>query len=445
LIPPVLTRQIQHRPKLVGIIDNIGWLTVDKLLRMGLGVVVSVWIARYLGPEGFGLISYATAFVGVFGTLATFGLQSIVVRDLVKEPDSEHLTLGTAAILKLAGGLFAFGLMVAAISWARPDDALARLAVVILGSVTVFKATDVATYWFEARVQSKYVVWARSSVFVAFVGIKVALILLHAAIIDFVWAMFWEVVVTAAALIAVFIWKGPGLRKLQARPSHAAKLLKDSWPLALAGIAVVIYMKIDQIMLGQMIGNEAVGVYSAAVRVSEVWYFIPMAIVASVFPAIIAAKNRGEAVYYKRLQELYDLMVLLALAVAIPMTFLSGPAIVLLFGPDYHLAGAVLAVHIWAAVFVFLGVASGRWFIIENRQILSLQRTGAGACVNVGLNLVLIPAFGLLGAAWATVISQATAGLFYDVIQSQTRGMYHMKMKSLNLFGAIRRVSNAHL
>jgi O-antigen/teichoic acid export membrane protein len=137
-------------------------------------------------------------------------------------------------------------------------------------------------------------------------------------------------------------------------------------------------------------------------------------------------------------------MVLLAMAVAIPMTFLSSAVIVLLFGADYYLAGAVLAVHIWAAVFVFLGVASEKWFIIENRQILSLQRTGAGAFVNIGLNLILIPAFGLLGAAWATVISQATAGLFYDVIQSQTRGMYHMKMKSLNLFGAIRRVSNAH-
>jgi PST family polysaccharide transporter len=147
----------------------------------------------------------------------------------------------------------------------------------------------------------------------------------------------------------------------------------------LSGLAIVIYMKIDLIMLGLMLGDEAVGIYSAATQISEIWYFIPMTIMASVFPAIIDAKKQGEIIYYERLQRLYDLMVWLSVLIAIPMTFIAAPLITLLYGNAYEEAGKVLAIHIWASVFVFLGVASSQWFIAENRQILSLQRTLAGA------------------------------------------------------------------
>jgi len=191
-------------------------------------------------------------------------------------------------------------------------------------------------------------------------------------------------------------------------------------------------MKIDQIMLGQMVGDEAVGIYSAAVRVSEVWYFIPTTIVASVFPAILEAKKRSEAQYYQRLQRLYDLMVWLSVSVALPMTLLSTPIVTLLFGEAFAASGPVLAIHIWAALFVFLGVASGKWFLAENRQLLSFQRTALGMIVNVILNFLLIPGFGVMGAAIATVISQATAAWFFDSVQLVTRRMFFMKLKAMN-------------
>lgn len=444
LIPAFTRRALEGRPGLARIMGNVGWLSADKLVRLGLGLLVGVWIARHLGPEDFGLLSYAAAFVAIFGIVGTLGLPSIVVRDLVKDPEGQGTTLGTAAALHLAGGLAAFALAVAAIGWARPDDPLVRLAVVILGSALVLRATDVVVYWFEARVRSKYVVWTRSGVFVVFAAVKVALILAGAPVLHFVWALLAEAAVSALALLAVYLRRGPSPGTLRVRWGRATRILGDAWPLALAGIAVGVYMKIDKIMLGQMIGNEAVGVYSVAVRLSEVWYFIPMTIVASVFPAIVEAKRQGEALYHRRLQELYDLMVLLALAVAVPMTFLSGWLIMLLFGAAYQAAGPVLAIHIWAALFVFLGVASGKWFIVEDRQILSLQRTAAGAAVNVALNLVLIPRFGVVGAAWATVLSYALAGMFFDILQPPTRGMYRMKLRSLNLVRAARRVSNSY-
>jgi O-antigen/teichoic acid export membrane protein len=439
LIPAFIRRRIEHRPNLLKIVDNIGWLFFDKILRMGVGLFVGVWIARYLGPEQFGLLSFATAFVGLFGAIATMGLQGIVVRDIVRDPGGKEETLGTAAVLQFLGGFISYGLILATIFWLRADDAVAKTIVAILGSMMLFKASEIAVYWFESQVLSKYTVWVQNGVFLIFAMIKVGLVLQNAPLIAFAWAMMAEALVVAFLMLVMLGLRGPGLKRLNVSFNRAKTLLADSWPLLLSGIAMMIYMKIDQIMLGQMIGDEAVGIYSAAVRVSEVWYFVPMAIVASVFPAIFEAKKRSEKLYYERLQRLYDLMVWLAIAVALPMSFLSTTIVTILFGDAYSQAGTVLSIHIWAAVFVFLGVASGKWFLAENRQLLSLQRTMLGAMTNIILNLLLITKFGVLGAAWSTVFSYAIAAMFSDLAQIDTRRMFIMKINAFNFFGVVSR------
>lgn len=432
LIPAFLHRRIAHRPNLVKIVDNIGWLLIDRILRMGVGLFVGVWVARYLGPEQFGLLSFATAFIGLFSAITALGLQGIVVRDIVNDPESARLTLGTAALLQLIGGLVSYLLILGSIAYLRPTDALARSIVAILGSMMLLKASEIAFFWFESQVQSKYTIWVQNGVFLAFAAIKVPLILQQAPLIAFAWTMLAEAFLVALILFIVMDWRGPALRSLRISVKRGATLLRDSWPLIFSALAITVYMKIDQLMLGQMIGDEAVGIYSAAVKMSEVWYFIPMGIVSSVFPAILEAKKRSEAQYYARLQQLYDLMVIISVSVALPMTFLATPLVRLLFGEAYVQAGPVLAIHIWASVFVFLSVASGKWFLTENRQMFALQRNVLGAVVNVILNLLLIPRFGVVGAAVATVISQAIASWLYDGIQQVTRKMFWMKLAAIN-------------
>jgi O-antigen/teichoic acid export membrane protein len=207
--------------------------------------------------------------------------------------------------------------------------------------------------------------------------------------------------------------------------------LRDSWPLIFGSIAASIYMRIDQVMIKEMLDAEAVGQYAAAVRLSEAWYFIPVVISASLFPAIINAKKVSEKLYYERLQKLYDLMVWTALAIAIPMTFMSDWIVELLYGEKYYQAGSVLMIHIWAGVFVFLGVASGKWLLNENLQKIAFYRTFYGMLINISLNYLLIPKFGIIGAAISTTISYMFAGYLLDISNKKTKQMFFMKTKTI--------------
>lgn len=410
------------------------WLIGDKLLRMGVGLLVGVWVARYLGPEQFGILNYAMAFVALFGVLAGLGLNGIVVRDLVTNPENAKETLGTTFLLQFLGGWLSFGLVVFAINFARPDDSMTKLLVAVLGFATVLKCTDVVRYWFEFKVQSKYVVWMENGIFLVLAIVKGALILMGAPLMAFVWVAFAESAFVAIGLLVVYVCRVGRLSEWRVQCTRGKKLLNDSWPLILSGLAIMVYMRIDQIMLGQMMGDEAVGIYSAAVRVSEVWYFIPMTIVASVFPSILRTRKHSESLYHQRLQVLYNTMVALALCVALPMTFLSGWIVNFLFGSAYAEAGPVLALHIWSALFVFLGVASGSGYLAEHLQMLALGRTLLGAIVNLLANLFLIPLFGILGAAMGTLVAQMSAAYLFDLFHPATRKHFWMKTKSFVSF-----------
>jgi PST family polysaccharide transporter len=421
IIPAFIHRRIAHRPGLLKIVDNIGWLFFDKILRMGLGLFVGVWIARYLGPEQFGLFSFATAFVGLFGAVAGLGLQGIVVRDIVRDPAVKEEILGTAAVLQLLGGLLAYGLILGTIFWLRPEDTLSKMLVVILGSTLLLKASDVALYWFESQVLSKYTVWVQNGCFLLFAAIKVALILNHAPLIAFAWAAMAEAMLVALLLFAMLGLRGPGLRQLHVTVARAKGLLKDSWSLLLSGIAVVIYMKIDQIMLGQMVGDVAVGIYSAAVRLSEAWYFVPMVIVHSVFPAMLEAKKSSEEQYYQRLQHLYIFLFYLSVIFSLPLWFFSEWIIQALFGVIYLESSSIFSLYIWNTVFVSLGTARGKWLIAENLQKYGAVYIGISMVSNVVMNYLLIPTYKGFGAACATVVSTFIATIVAPALFQKTR------------------------
>jgi O-antigen/teichoic acid export membrane protein len=425
-------KQLKNHQGFMKYFKNTSWLFAEKILRMVMGLFVGVWVARYLGAEKFGMLSYAQAFVGLFSAIATLGLNGIVIRELVKYPEKESELLGTAFILKLFGAVLTLFILYIAIQFTS-NDSLTNSLIFIIASATIFQAFNVIDFYFQAKVMSKYVVFANSVSLLLSSILKIVLILNQAPLIYFAFIVLFDSIVLAIGYIYWYfkIKREFFIKKINFSFDLAKSLLKDSWPLILSGIVISIYMKIDQVMIKEMLDSEAVGNYAVAVRLSEIWYFIPMVITLSLFPAIVNAKKISEELYYKRLQKLYDLMVWIAISIAIPITFLSDWIVNLLYGIQYSESADVLKVHIWAGVFVFLGVASGKWFLSENLQKLAFYRTLFGAIINIILNFIMIPKYGIIGASIATLISQMVASYLFNILNSITRNTFIMQTKTI--------------
>ncbi|MDZ8032495.1 MAG: flippase [Nostoc sp. DedQUE08] len=423
--------KFKSRSGLRAIIANTGWLFADRILRMGASLVVGVWVARYLGVQQYGLFNYALAFVALFSPIFTLGLDDVVVRHLVRQSSNKEEILGTTFWLKFLGGIASVLLAVSTMFFLGEHETLKIWLVAILGIAGVFRASDTIELWFQSRVQSKYSVIAKNTAFLLNTVIKIALILTKAPLLAFALVTLAEFAMSAIGLLIVYQVKGSSLWLWRWSIAAAKTLLKESLPLIFSGFAIMIFMRIDQVMLGQMIGDSEVGVYSAAVRISEIWYFIPGAIVSSVAPAIYAAKEKSESLYYQRIGQLFSLMTCISLAIALPMSFLSDKIIIVMFGSGYADAGAILAVHIWTSLFVFMGLATSPWFIAEGLNHVSLGKTLFGAILNIILNLLLIPKYAGLGAAIATIISQAAAAFICNAFDSRTQKLFKIQVRSL--------------
>ena len=425
---PFLKRSAELRR----IVANTGWLFADRILRMGVGLFVGVWVARYLGVEQFGTLNFAQAFVALFSTFSTLGLPSLVIRSLTHEPEKRNEILGTTFWLQVLGGVVGLILSVSTILLFRREDPLTISLVAILGSVGIFQAFDTIDLWFQSQVQSRYTVVAKNTAFLIFAVVKVGLINLGAPLIAFALATVAEVGVGALGLLLGYRSQGHFLLKWRWNTALAKDLLNESWPLLLSGLTVMIYMRIDKIMLGQMVTSESVGLYSAAAQISEVWYFIPMSLAASVAPSIYAAKKIGQGPYLQRLKKLISTLTLVSIAFAIPIALLSQPIILVIFGPEFIQSAPILSVHIWASLFVFTGVATGPWFIAEGLSNLAFYRTLMGSIINITLNFLLIPIYGSVGAAIATIIAQFTAAFLSHAIHPKTRIIFRLQVSGLS-------------
>ncbi len=420
-LPAALRDKLEGRHDLQGILSNAGWLLADNILRMGVALVVGVWMARYLGPAQFGDLNYALAFAAIFGTLANLGLDSIVVRDIVRDPENSPEILGTAFVMKLTSGVIAFALTVGCVYLVSSGDYNVVVLTAIVTAGMFFQAFDVIDFWFQSRVASRYTVIARNFAFFTVTILKIILILLKAKLVAFAIIVLAEVAITAASLAYIYHRSGHNIFNWKSRYIRAIKLLKTSWPLTLAGAFIAIYMKIDQIMLGNMIGNHAVGLYTAAVRISEIWYFIPSAIVASVYPTIIKMHEQNRDKYLLYLKQLYTLLVWVALVVAIPMSFFSTFFVTLFFGEHYSAAGPALSIHIWTAIFTFYGIGKSIFIQCEDMQLFSFICTVSGALSNIALNLLLIPRYHIIGAAIATLCAQIVASTVIPLLYERDR------------------------
>lgn len=383
---------------------NTSWMFAEQMLRMVSGLVVGIWVARYLGPSQFGLFSYAIAFATLFSSIAKLGLDSILVSELVRTPQLRDIYLGTAFWLKLTGAIVMLATMAVAVRFTS-NNAITNLYIFIIGSGSVFQAFEVVDFYFQSKVLSKFVSICKMTQLLISALLKLYLIFIEADLFWFVMVSLVDQVTLGISLFLAYRYQKLTNLYRNFDIKIAKSILSKSWPLIISGLVISIYMRIDQVMINEMMGAKDVGIYSAAVRLTEVWYFLPVIITNSLLPAIINAKKIGEDNYYQRLQQLYTLMIWLAVSIALAMTFLSNWIILTLYGVAYIDAGNVLMINIWTGVFVFFGSAWSKWMLVENRLKMTTFFQINAMLFNVILNLILIPRFGIYGAAISTLIA----------------------------------------
>ena len=408
---------------------NTIWLFSERFLRIISGLFVGIWVARYLGPEQFGALSYIISFVSLFAAFSSLGLDVILVRELVKEESRLNALLGTAFYLKVAGAITTIFLIYVA-SYFTSNDYDTNVMIMIVATATIFSSFNVIDLYFQSKVKSKYSVYANIIALSLSSIIKVLLILINASLDAFIWVFLFDSVFLAMGYLYFYSHNNLLIKKWKFESKVALELLKDSWPLIFSGVAIAAYMRIDQVMIKEMMDLNAVGQYAAAVRISEAWYFIPMMLGASLSPAILNAKNNNKRLYYSRLQSFYTLMVWMAVLIAIPIAFFSEEIINTLYGVDFSGAIQVLVIHIWAGIFLSLGVACGKWYLAENYTKGALYKALLGMTVNIAGNYFLIPIYGMSGAAFSTLVAHLSSNILYDIFDRRVRGQIKYKMRA---------------
>lgn len=413
-------------------LSNTSWIMAEKVFNLGIAFFVTIFVARYLGPKQFGVLSYAISLVSLFAIAGHMGLSSLVIREIVKKPDELDTTLGTTFFLKLFGISMGFIFLVLFAFISEEIGSNEFWILIIVAASVLFTPFEVIDFWFASQVQSKYTSIAKSIALIISSAFKVLLIVGGASIVLFAYANIIQTLIVA--LLLIYFYKNNTINLMNNWSFslvRAKELLSQGWMIFLGSIFAIIYLKVDQVMLKWLVGTEEVGIYSVASTLSEAWYFIPTAIIASLFPKLIKLRESDEKQFNKRLQQVFDLLFMLALSVAILVSLFASPIILLFFGEEYIASATILTIHIWAALFIFMRAAFSKWILIEGALMFSLITQGLGAIANVGLNFLLIPHYEGVGAAYATLISYAVASYISLFVYKKTRPVFWMMSKAI--------------
>jgi O-antigen/teichoic acid export membrane protein len=411
---------------------NTGWMFLGRIFTLAISFFVSVYIARYLGPSNYGLFNYTISFVGLFGFISSLGLDNILNRELVKKPENKAILLGTSFYLKIIGSIVSI-ILIFIISLFITNDTFTRILIWLFSLKFIPESFNVLETYFNSQVLSKKVVYSQITGSIISAVLKLFIIYLNKGIFWLTLVYVVETVVVSVLLIKHYIKNNSSTQKWKFNTETSNILLKDSWPLIFSGISAGIYMKIDQVMIKHILGNSDVGVYSVAVKLSEVWYFIPGLITISVFPALIRSYKKSMFEFEKRMSRLYFFLFWLSIIISIFTSSLSSFIVEYLFGNQFAGSAPVLQIYIWSCVAIFIHLAIGKYILVKNQTKIYLLSTIFGAIINIILNLILIHKYGIVGSAYATLISY-TLAILVLILFKETRKSVTLIPKSIIKF-----------
>jgi len=403
----------------------------ERIAQKGIRFFIGVWMIRYLGPENYGVYSYALSFVAISETFTTLGLKQIVIRECSGDDYDDGVVIVSGFWMQLVAAVVVF-ITVALLILQFENDWLVQVAVFIIAARVFFRPFRVSDFWFQSKIRAKYPVYVRTVAMLTASGTQVTAILLEASVLAFISILLAQFVIQAVGFVIVFKLYGPALSEWRPSVPLMRELLRDSWPLMVDAFSTMVYMKVDQIMLENMVGRTEVGLYATGVKLSELWYFLPSSIAASVFPEIVRSREALSAERYRhRLQKFYDAMAVLAYTVAIPVTFAAPYLVQILFGAEYSGTTPMLQIHVWSFLFIALGLARGKWLVAENLTKFAMAATVTGAVLNIAINFYLIPLWGGVGASWATLVSYIVYSYVALAFFSETRDTFYQLSKSI--------------
>lgn len=410
------------------IVKNIIWLFFDKILRMGLGVIVSIYLAKYLGPSEYGELSFGISFVYFFMVISMLGMEPIVIREITKNPNQTNQIISTSIVLRIFSGFLLF--IASALTAFYLYEQSKFFFIFIISFQLFFQAADVFSSFFLAKVQSKYVVISKNSGFIISSILKLVLIAFNASLLIFSYAILIEFFIAFIFLIYFYNKSSLKVKLTYFDKSLARKLLLNSSPLILSSIFYVVYTKLDVVMIEFLSSSEQVGYYAVANKLSEVWFFLPTIIVSSFYSEIIELRNKYYNKFKEKVIELMTVLSFFSVVLIIFFLFSSKYIITYLYGEEYEFSVEIFNIHIWSCLIVFSAVVSGVWYVANDLQKYTFYRTGVGAIVNIGLNFILIPIYGGVGAAYATIGSKFLASYLMNLMNKKTREVFFLQTES---------------
>lgn len=431
---------IGGNPNLRTFSSNFGWLMADKVTRMLVALFVSAWVARYLGPERYGVLAYAVAFISMFQAIALLGLDNLIVRDSSAQPTEAHRYLGTALRLRFFSALVSYLLMIAVSLMSNRDDKLTNTVIMLAGLTIFFQISDVIDLWFQSQVQSRRTVLAKASSYILISFVKIMMITGGAGVVAFAGANAMEASISAIALFYAYR-RFRTQEKWSWDTTTAINMLHQSWPLLLSGLSILLYMRVSVIFLKNAVGVAGVGLYTVGTTLSEMWYFVPMALSSSLAPYFSRKRIEGGESYKQFIYKIFGVMWYFSILVSVVNSVISPYLISLVYGDKYQQSARILELHAFTFIPVCIGVMQSLWLVNENRTKLALYQALSGAAVALPLNFFFVKYDGAYGAALATLISQFVQAFLVNALLAPD--LFKMQYQSLRLIKHLK--INRHL
>lgn len=405
---------------------------------MLLSLAVGMITARYLGPGDYGTLNYTASYVSFFSVAASLGMEGVVIKKLIENPQKEGLYLGSCIVFRLAASVFSTLAAACLVIVLDAGDRMKLVLVCIQSLQLFFQSFHILDAWFQRHLKSKYTSAGRMAASIAVSGYKIFLLVTAKGIIWFAAANAISDFVTGLVLFLFYIHqdtsrskgtsyafseKEPESRLLAFNFEAGKSVLAESIHFVISDLTAAVYKYMDKIMIAQMMLDIDVGYYTSAITISAVWAFLPNAIIRSFRPTIMELKKEGkEKLYNRRLTQLFSLIIWLSLLSAFGVFLFSDFIVHIFYGKDYQGAVSALRILAWAEAFAVISTTRSIWILCEKKGQYVKYYIAVGAAVNVCLNLILIPGFGIEGAAFATLISEITVLTAAPVLFRETRG-----------------------